>query len=99
MNAASRVVEGLRREQGLGLLAYFDVLNAELELLNAQVSLIGANRDARVAAYQVLAAMGRLTARDLHLDVPYYDAERHYKEVRNKAWGLSTPSGEAAPAK
>jgi outer membrane protein len=99
VNAASRVVEGLRREQGLGLLAYFDVLNAELELLNAQVSLIGATRDARVAAYQVLAAMGRLTARDLHLDVPYYDAERHYKEVRNKAWGFSTPGGETAPAK
>jgi TolC family type I secretion outer membrane protein len=99
VNAASRVVEGLRREQGLGLLAYFDVLDAELELLNAQVSLIAATRDARVAAYQVLAAMGRLTAQDLHLDVPYYDVERHYNEVRNKFWGLSTPGSPAAPAK
>ena len=99
MNAAGRVVEGLRREQGLGLLAQFDVLNSELEQLNAQVSLIGATRDARVAGYQVLAAIGRLTARDLHLDVPYYDVERHYEKVRNKAWGLNTANGDATPAR
>ena len=98
VDAARRVVEGLRRQQGLGLLAQFDVLNAELELLNAQVSLIGATRDARVAGYQVLAAIGRLTARDLHLNVAYYDAKRHYKEVRNDAWGLSPPNDGAAPA-
>jgi outer membrane protein len=91
VEAAQRVVVGLRREQGLGLLAQFDILNAELELLNARVSLIGATRDARVAGFQVLAAIGRLTARDLHVDVPYYDVERHYKEVRTKAWGINTP--------
>ena len=99
VNAAGRVVEGLRREQGLGLLAQFDVLNSELEQLNAQVSLIGATRDARVAGYQVLAAIGRLTARDLHLDVAYYDVERHYEKVRNKAWGLNTANGDATPAR
>jgi outer membrane protein len=97
VDAAQRVVVGLRREQGLGLLAQFDIFNAELELLNARVSVIGATRDARVTGFQVLAAIGRLTARDLHLDVPYYDVERHYKEVRTKAWGINTPAaGDAA---
>jgi TolC family type I secretion outer membrane protein len=99
VDAAQRVVVGLRREQGIGLLTQFDVLNAELELLNARISLIGAIRDARVAGYQLLAAIGRLTARDLHLNVPYYDVERHYKQVRSKAWGINTTeSGEASPA-
>jgi outer membrane protein len=98
VDAAQRVVVGLRRERGIGLLAQFDLLNSELELLNARISLIGAIRDARVAGYQVLAAIGRLTARDLHLNVPYYDVERHYKEVRNKAWGLSTTNSGTPPA-
>jgi len=55
--------------------------------LNARVSLTGARRDAFQAAFEVLASIGHLTARDLGLDVPYYDPERHYDQVRAKWWG------------
>jgi hypothetical protein len=35
----------------------------------------------------VLSATGQLTARQLGLRVPFYDHEKHYKQVRNKWWG------------
>jgi len=48
-----------------------------------------ARRDSIVAAYQTLAAVGTLTAADLKLPVELYDPEKHYREVRNKWWGLN----------
>jgi outer membrane protein len=66
------------------------VLNAEQELLNAQVSLISARHDVQVAYYGVLSGIGRLTARTLGLPVEYYDEERYYKEVGSRwvgDWG------------
>jgi len=47
-----------------------DVLNAQQEFLNAQVSLASARHDQRLAAYRLLAATGRLTAGTLNLAVP-----------------------------
>jgi outer membrane protein len=51
---------GVRRESQLGVRTTLDVLDAEQEFLNAEVSLANAERDARVAAFQLLAAMGAL---------------------------------------
>ena len=47
-------------------------------MANAQQRLI-------VTAYQVLASMGRLTARELKLNVKYYDPDAYYNEYKN-AW-------------
>ena len=85
--AARAAEEGVSREQTVGLRTVENMLSAQDRLLNAQVSLTGAQRDAFQTAIGLLAAVGRLTARDLDLDVPYYDPERHYKEVRGKWWG------------
>jgi outer membrane protein len=70
--------EGVSKEQQVGGRTVLDVLNAEQELLNAQVSLVGSKRDAVVAAYQVLAAGGVLTAKSLGLKVKLYDPLEHY---------------------
>ncbi|OFX05145.1 MAG: hypothetical protein A3E78_04095, partial [Alphaproteobacteria bacterium RIFCSPHIGHO2_12_FULL_63_12] len=51
---------GVRREAQLGTRTTLDVLDAEQEYLNAQVSLANAERDARSATFQLLAAMGVL---------------------------------------
>ncbi len=51
---------GVRREAQLGTRTTLDVLDAEQEYLNAQVSLANAERDARNATFQLLAAMGVL---------------------------------------
>ncbi|MCA8888149.1 MAG: TolC family outer membrane protein [Parvularculaceae bacterium] len=52
---------GVRRENQLGVRTTLDVLDAEQEYLNAQVSLANAERDARSATFTLLAAMGVLT--------------------------------------
>ena len=44
------------------------MLNAEQELLNSQVLLVTARRDAYVAGFELLNAMGQAEAEDLNLD-------------------------------
>ena len=72
--------EGVSKEQRVGGRTVLDVLNAEQELLNAQVSLVTSQRDAIVAAYSVLAAGGMLTAKSLGLKVKLYDPLDHYND-------------------
>src|SRR5690606_773136 len=91
VQAAEIALEGVRQEAQVGARTVLDVLDAEQELLDAQVSLVTARRDRVVAAFQLLAAVGRLTARDLALPVTYYDVEEHYREVRGKWFGLGQP--------
>jgi outer membrane protein len=85
--AARVAVEGTTREYNLGLRLVSDLLNNQLEYFRSQVDLLGAQRDLRVAAFQVLAAMGRLTATDLGLHVDKYDVDQHYDRVRDRWWG------------
>jgi outer membrane protein len=60
------------------------VLNAEQELLNSQVALVTAKRDAYVAGFQLLNAMGQAEAEDLGLDGgPLYDPLGNYRRVAN----------------
>jgi TolC family type I secretion outer membrane protein len=88
--AATQVaLDGVRQEQQVGLRTVIDVLDQQQEVLNAQVSLVVAVRDSIVAAYQTLAAVGKLTAADLQLPVELYDPQKHYREVRDKWWGLN----------
>jgi outer membrane protein len=60
VDANRLALTGVRRESQLGVRTTLDVLDAEQEFLNAEVSLANAERDARVAAFQLLAAMGAL---------------------------------------
>jgi outer membrane protein len=77
-------LNGVRQEALVGSRTTLDVLNAEQELLNSQVSLITARRDVQVAYYSVLSNIGRLTARSLGLPVEYYDEEKYYKDVGSR---------------
>ena len=52
-----------------------------------------ARRERVVASFSVLSAMGRLTAEALALPTPAYDPTHHYREVRGKFIGVSTPDG------
>jgi len=94
-------LNGVRQEALVGSRTTLDVLNAEQELLNAQVNLVQARRDTQVSYYGVLAGVGRLTARTLALPVEYYDEERYYNEVGSRwiGWGTSSEQGPLpAPA-
>jgi outer membrane protein len=77
-------LEGTRAEQSVGTRTVLDVLNAEQELLNSQVALVSAKRDAYVAGFQLLNAMGQAEARDLGLDGgPLWDPLGNYRRVAN----------------
>ena len=53
----------------------------------AQVALATARRDRIVAGYQLVAAIGRMTAADLRLSVNIYEPKQNLEEVRDKAFG------------
>ncbi len=87
---ANRVaLAGVREEERVGQRTLLDVLNAEQELLNAEVQLATDRRNVVVAAYTVVSAIGRLNAQELGVSSLVYDPEQHYQEVRNKWFDLS----------
>ena len=88
VDAAALSLEGTRAENTVGNRTVLDILNAEQELLRSQVNLVTARRNAYVAGFSLLAAMGRAEARDLGLadDGPLYDPAFNYERVRGKWW-------------
>ena len=82
VQANELALEGTRAEQSVGTRNVLDVLNAEQELLQSQVSLVTAKRDAYVAGFSLLNAMGQAEARKLGLDGgPLYDPLGNYRRV------------------
>ena len=64
------------------------MLNAQQELVNARVALVTAQHDRVVASYTLLAAVGGLSMQRLGLNVPIYDPQVHYQQVRDAWIGL-----------
>lgn len=87
VSANALSLEGVRAENSVGNRTILDILNAEQELLNTQVQLVSARRNAYVAGFNLLAAMGRAEARDLGLDGgALYDPNTNFERVRSKIW-------------
>ncbi|HET8997806.1 MAG TPA: TolC family outer membrane protein [Acetobacteraceae bacterium] len=81
-------LQGVEREAIVGSRTTLDVLNAQQALLQSRTTLV-ANLAALVkASYSVAGAIGRLTARDLRLNVPLYDDTAYYKAVKDRWFGL-----------
>ncbi|MAF95661.1 MAG: hypothetical protein CMM60_07915 [Rhodospirillaceae bacterium] len=85
-------LEGVEREAQVGSRTVLDVLDAEQELLDSRVAHVSAQRDELVAVFELKAAMGRLTAKELKLPVKAYDPVDHYRKVRDK-WFGGSPGG------
>ncbi len=85
-------LDGVRQEASVGSRTTLDVLNAEQELLNARTNLVQAEHNEYVAAYQLLSAVGQLTAQKLTLPVELYDPKEHYEHVKDKWLGFGTGS-------
>ena len=87
VDASSLSLEGVRAENTVGNRTILDILDAEQELLRAQVQLVTARRNAYVAGFTLLAAMGRAEAGKLGLEAgPLYDPEVNYRRVKGKIW-------------
>ena len=82
-------LEGVQREAIVGSRTTLDVLNAEQALLNSRVTLVQNLANLITASYTLAGAVGRLTARDLNLNVALYDDTAYYNAVRNRLFGVN----------
>lgn len=82
-------LDGVQKEEALGNRTILDVLDAYQELLNSNVNEVTARRDYYVSAMNVLVSMGKLTAKDLGLDVKIYNAKKYYKDTKDKWLSLN----------
>ncbi|MBS0361253.1 MAG: TolC family protein, partial [Proteobacteria bacterium] len=82
VEAAQVAREGTQLELKLGLRTTIDVLNAEQELRADELSAATAHHDEYVASANLLAAMGRLEARNLIPAVTQYDPARNARKLR-----------------
>ena len=79
--AQRQAFEGIREEATLGARTTLDVLDAEQDFFDARANLVSAQIDETFATYQILSAMGVLTAEDLRLNVQIYDPSAYYDLV------------------
>ncbi len=89
VRAARIAFRGIREEATLGARTTLDVLDAEQSLLDAQSLQVSARASLYVAAYAILSATGRLTAKDLRLPVQIYDPAEYYNLVKDSPAKLS----------
>lgn len=92
--ANTLALQGVREEWRVGQRTTTDVLNAQRDLTNSRSSLVVAQRDRVVAAYSLVATVGRLDATSLRLKVQTYNPVVHYNQVRDSWAGVRTPDGQ-----
>jgi outer membrane protein len=93
VSAQQLALNGVIEERNVGQRTTLDVLNAQSDVITAQSNLATSERDAVVASYAILSAVGRLSTNTLGLRVTEYRPEEHYKAVKDKWFGLRTPDG------
>jgi outer membrane protein len=89
VEANTIALTGVREEERVGQRTLIEVLNAQQELLNSQVTLVTTRRDVIIAAYGLQAALGRLDALSLGVTDVIYDPQQHAQEVDRKWFGIS----------
>lgn len=94
VSAAQLALNGVQQEYQAGTRTTLDVLDAQRDLVQAQVLQVTAERNRVVSGYQLLAAIGHLTAKDVGLKVPIYDPNENYKRVRDKWIGTDVKTVE-----
>jgi len=91
--AQQLALSGVIEERNVGQRTTLDVLNAQADVITAQVELASAERDVVVASYAIVSAIGNLSARRLGLQVAIHEPKEHYRAVKDKWSGLRTPDG------
>ena len=88
VRAAQLAFEGVREEAKLGARTTIDVLDTEQDLLDARSDLVASLRDEYVAGYNLISAIGALTAADQGIEVEQYNPSLNYNEVNDKLFGF-----------
>jgi outer membrane protein len=93
VSAAQLALNGVIEERNVGQRTTLDVLNAQNDVITAQINLVNSEHDVVVASYYILASIGHLSTERLGLQVAKYHPEEHYNAVKDKWYGLRTPDG------
>ncbi|MHA1558569.1 MAG: TolC family outer membrane protein [Alphaproteobacteria bacterium] len=84
IKAAEMSLYGTREEMLVGTKVLLDVLNAQTLLLEAQLKKIKTQKLFFIQHFTLLSFMGKLNAKDLNLEVDYFDPYSHYQAVKRK---------------
>jgi outer membrane protein len=90
VKAAQIALEGTQQEALVGSRTVLDVLISEQQLFTTESQLVGAQHDSALAEFNVAAAIGRLIAPELKLNVQLYDMDKHYNAVKDKLYGFGS---------
>ncbi|MEM7696003.1 MAG: TolC family outer membrane protein [Pseudomonadota bacterium] len=91
--AARRAVEGILEELRVGQRTTVDVLNAQADLIRAEITRVEGIRQRDGAAFVILRNMGTLDIATIGLSVKAYDPTTHYVATRDRWIGMRTPDG------
>lgn len=86
---------GVRQEADLGARTVLDTLDADQEVLDAQVALVTATRNDTVALYTLAAALGVLNPKTLGFGEKVPDYNREVQAVRTNLFGTDVPKLDA----
>ena len=92
VEAARIAREGVYQEEQLGGRTVLDTLDADQELLDAEVSLVTAQRNEIVAMFALAGALGYLTPEYLGFPEEEIDYDRHLKQVKGAVFSISGES-------
>ena len=81
IRAAQAAYDGVKQEAELGSRTTLDVQDAEQNLLSARAARLQAAANLYVSQYQLLSAMGLLTASHLNLGIPTFDPSAYLNAV------------------
>jgi len=95
VSAAQLALEGVTLEQSVGTRDQLDILNAEQETLNAQLSVIEADRNVSAATFQLLSTIGVFDAEGIRLPVEGYKPNENLELIRYQ--GLTEKMDRYAP--
>jgi outer membrane protein len=93
--AVLRAFEGLRKEMRDPKLhrSVTDLLGLRQVYLATQIELMNSNKEEAISSFELLAAIGKLSAKELNLPVEIYDAEANFKRQSGRFIG-DTIKGE-----
>lgn len=102
VEAAELSLRGVKAENSVGNRTVIEILNAEQELINAQLQLVTARRNAYVAGFSLLSAMGQVGAQELGLESgSLYDPTAHYRAAKGEwtDWGGDPLQAAGVPSR
>jgi len=76
-------LEGVKEEFELGTRTNLDVLDAEQEFLDSQVSMISSENNSKLSMFYLLLSVGSLSPDFLSLPISKYDPNSNYNNVKN----------------